>query len=93
MVLVIVVSGQVMKLMVSVSMCLKMNQYILEMYVKSNKYRDLFQWICGKAYGQGVFTHSNGDKFRGEWKNNVIIGVGHFESKSGNTYTGKNIFD
>ena len=43
----------------------------------------------GKAYGEGIFTFSDGSKYEGNWLNNLKHGTGIMTWTDGTNYNGK----
>ena len=43
----------------------------------------------GKAYGEGIFTFSDGSKYEGKFKKNKIHGKGKYTDLEGNVFEGK----
>lgn len=66
------------------------NVYKQKRYGKSGKYRGLFTGtlLDGKNYGYGTYTYMNGDKYEGNYENNVRHGYGVYTWRNGNIYSG-----
>ena len=46
-------------------------------------------WRDGSAMGQGVFNHSNGDIYTGQFINDQANGKGNYVHKNGQKYDGQ----
>jgi hypothetical protein len=46
-------------------------------------------WVNDKANGQGTYTHSNGAKFTGSWRDDLQNGYGEESWVDGSDYKGE----
>jgi len=47
------------------------------------------EWRNNQAYGNGTFTHLDGDVYVGSWKDNIADGMGVYHHQSKSTYQGQ----